>query len=162
MYRFFLIYTTSLYVPSFPLNQNFRTDMDSLHWGITINGLLVYQYGPWIESIIDPCTGVISWVFKFEGTYRAVVSCTYGYGATSFGEFNIYAFSKGTWLNNPPIITGGFPKPVIIRAEEEYIDHSPEIKVEDPDNDTIYASYNIGSCGLDTNGNFFPWGDHLL
>ncbi|MGA1791293.1 MAG: hypothetical protein ACMUIM_07390 [bacterium] len=135
------------HVPGFPLSANFRTDMDSLTWNITINGLPSYQYGPWIEQIINPCNGVITWIPKFEGAYDAAVTCSDARGGTGFGEITIFAVNRGTWLNHPPIILGGPTQPVVIRAGEEFNLHAPNFAVEDPDGDQIYASCNIGSCG---------------
>jgi hypothetical protein len=142
------------HVPGFPISQAFRTDMDDLNWGMTINGMTAYQYGPWIETIIDPCTGLISWVPKFEGAYDAVITCADARGGTAFGEITIFAVNQGTWLNHPPIILGGPTQPVVIKAGEEFILHTPNFAVEDPDGDQIYASCNIGSCGRAPDGSF--------
>jgi hypothetical protein len=142
------------HVPGFPITQQWRTDMDDLHWGMTINGLTAYQYGPWIETIIDPCTGLISWVPKFEGAYDAVITCSDARGGTAFGEITIFCVNQGTWLNHPPIILGGPTQPVVIKAGEEFILHTPNFAVEDPDGDQIYASCNIGSCGRAPDGSF--------
>ncbi|MGA1865739.1 MAG: hypothetical protein ACMUHX_11845, partial [bacterium] len=142
------------HVPGFPLSANFRTDMDDLTWSMTINGLTAYQYGPWIEQIINPCNGIITWVPKFEGAYDAVVNCRDARGGTAFGEITIFAINRGTWLNHPPIILGGPTQPVVIKAGEEFILHTPNFYVEDPDGDEIYASCNIGTCGRSVDGSF--------
>jgi hypothetical protein len=142
------------HVPGFPISSAFRTDMDDLNWGMTINGMTAYQYGPWIETIIDPCTGLISWVPKFEGAYDAVITCADARGGTAFGEITIFAVNQGTWLNHPPIILGGPTQPVVIKAGEEFMLHTPNFAVEDPDGDQIYASCNIGSCGRAPDGSF--------
>ena len=128
--------------------------MDGLTWGLTINGLPNYQYGPWIEQIINPCSGLIAWVPKFEGSYNAVVSCADARGGTAFGEITIFCVNRGTWLNHPPIILGQPTQPVVIKAGEEFILHTPNFSVEDPDGDQIYASCNIGSCGRSPDGSF--------
>jgi hypothetical protein len=142
------------HVPGFPISASFRTDMDDLTWGMTINGMTAYQYGPWIETIIDPCTGLISWVPKFEGAYDAVITGSDARGGTAFGEITIFAVNQGTWLNHPPIILGGPTQPVVIKAGEEFMLHTPNFAVEDPDGDQIYASCNIGSCGRAPDGSF--------
>jgi hypothetical protein len=142
------------HVPGIPISAAFRTDMDDLTWGMTINGLTAYQYGPWIETIINPCTGLISWVPKFEGAYDAVVTCSDARGGTAFGEITIFCVNSGTWLNHPPIILGGPTQPVVIKAGEEFILHTPNFAVEDPDGDQIYASCNIGTCGRAPDGSF--------
>ncbi|MGA1795344.1 MAG: hypothetical protein ACMUIL_05725 [bacterium] len=41
-----------------------------------------------------------------------------------------------------------------MKAGEEFILHSPNFAVEDPDGDEIYASCNIGSCGRAPDGSF--------
>jgi hypothetical protein len=142
------------HVPGFPISAAYRTDMDDLHWGMTLNGLTAYQYGPWIETIIDPCTGLIGWVPKFEGAYDTVVTCSDARGGTAFGEITIFCVNSGTWLNHPPIILGGPTQPVVMKAGEEFILHAPNFSVEDPDGDQIYASCNIGSCGREPGGSF--------
>jgi hypothetical protein len=133
---------------------SFRQDMEGLTWNVTINGLPNYQFGPWINQIIQPCSGLISWVPQFEGAYDTIVTCTDAYGATGFGEITIFAVNRGTWLNHPPIILGGPTQPVVMNAGEEFILHSPNFSVEDPDGDAIYASCNIGTCGRGPNGDF--------
>jgi hypothetical protein len=131
-----------------------RDDMSALTWQATLNGLPSYQYGPWMNSIIDPCTGIISFQPQFEGAYDLVVTGTDNRGASAVGEVTIFAVQCGTWLNHPPIILGGPTQPVVLRAGEEFILHAPNFDVEDPDGDEVYASCNIGSCGRDGDGNF--------
>jgi hypothetical protein len=133
---------------------SFRTDMDGLIWGLTINGLPNYQYGPWIEQIINPSSGLISWVPKFEGAYDTIISCADARGGTAFGEITIFSVNRGTWLNHPPIILSQPTEPVVIKAGEEFILHTPNFAVEDPDGDQIYASCNIGTCGRGPSGDF--------
>ncbi|MGA1844998.1 MAG: hypothetical protein ACMUIS_10600 [bacterium] len=142
------------HVPGYPLNANFRTDMEGMTWNLTINGLPNYQYGPWIEQIVNPCSGLIGWVPKFEGAYDAVITCRDARGALGFGEITIFAVNRGTWLNHPPIILGGPTQPVVIKAGEEFILHTPNFSVEDPDGDQLYASCNLGSCGCAPDGSF--------
>jgi hypothetical protein len=148
------IQPATTHLPGIPLNQNFRNDMAGMYWNVTINGLPNYQYGPWIESIIQPSSGLISWIPKFEGAYDTVVTCTDARGGTGFGEITIFAVQRGTWLNHPPIILGGPTQPVVMKAGEEFILHTPNFAVEDPDGDAIYASCNIGTCGRGPNGDF--------
>jgi hypothetical protein len=131
-----------------------RDDMSALYWQASLNGLPSYQFGPWMNSIIDPCTGIISFQPQFEGAYDLVVTCTDNRGASAVGEVTIFAVQCGTWLNHPPIILGGPTQPVVLRAGEEFTLHAPNFDVEDPDGDEIYASCNIGSCGRDVHGDF--------
>jgi hypothetical protein len=142
------------HVPGFPISSNFRKDMEDLRWQMTVNGLPSYQFGPWIQKIIDQCSGLITWVPQFEGVFETFVTCTDNRGASGFGEITIFAVNKGTWLNHPPIIQGGPSQPVVLRAGEEFILHTPNFTVEDPDGDEIYASCNIGSCGRAPSDNF--------
>lgn len=133
---------------------DFRQDMDSLSFQMTLNGLPSYQYGPWQESLIDPHSGLIRFDPKFEGVYDAYVSCNDNRGATAYAEITIFAVTHGTWLNHPPIILGGPTQPVVLNAGEEFILHTPNFAVEDPDGDELYASCNIGSCGRAPDGSF--------
>ncbi|MGA1865297.1 MAG: hypothetical protein ACMUHX_09565 [bacterium] len=142
------------HIPGFPISGSFRTDMDDLHWAMTINGMTAYQYGPWIETIIDPCTGLISWIPKFEGAYNAIITCADARGGNAFGEITIFSVTQGTWLNHPPIIKGRPTQPVVIKAGEEFMMNYPTINVEDPDGDQLYASCNIGTCGRAPDGSF--------
>jgi hypothetical protein len=131
-----------------------RTDQENIFYQMTLNGMPSYQYGPWIESIIDPSNGLISFTPKFEGAYDVVVTATDNRGFTGFGEITIFAVNAGTWLNHPPIITSRPTQPVTLKAGQEFILHSPKIQVEDPDGDQLYASCNIGSCGRMADGSF--------
>jgi len=132
----------------------FRTDMEDFSFRMTLNGMPAYQYGPWIEQIIAPFSGLISWTPKFEGAYDVMVTCTDSRGASAFGEITIFTVNKGTWLNHPPIILGGPAQPVVIKAGEEFYLHAPNFAVEDPDGDELYASCNIGVCGRLYDGSF--------
>jgi len=142
------------HVPGFPINPGFRTDMEGMVWNMTINGLPNYQYGPWIEQIIQPSSGLISWAPKFEGAYNTIVTCTDARGAMAFGNITIFAVNRGTWLNHPPIILHMPTHPVVIKAGEEYIVNAHNLMVEDPDGDELYASCNIGTCGRAQDGSF--------
>jgi hypothetical protein len=129
--------------------------MDELSFQVTINGMPAYQYGPWIDKIIDPCSGLISWVPKFEGAFNTIVTCSDARGGTAFGEITIFAINRGTWLNHPPIVMGGPTNPVVVKAGEEVVIHYPTINIADPDGDEIYASVNIGSIGRGPDGHIF-------
>ncbi|MGA1792009.1 MAG: hypothetical protein ACMUIM_11030, partial [bacterium] len=143
------------HVPGFPLSSNFRRDMDSFSFQISMNGLPSYQYGPWVESIIDPCSGLIRFTPKFEGAYDTIVACSDNRGGIAYGEITLFCVHQGTWLNHPPIVMGGPTNPVVVRAGEELIIHYPTINIADPDGDEIYASVNIGSIGRSPEGHIF-------
>jgi len=142
------------HMPGIPISANFRTDMDTLYFNATINGLTSYQYGPWIETIINPSSGLLSWVPKFEGANHIVVNCTDSRGAMGLGDTWIIAVSTGTWLNHPPYVALYPEQPIVVKAGEEVILHSPQFIVVDADGDELYASCNIGSCGRGPDGNF--------
>lgn len=144
------------HIPGWPINDwsQIRTDQDSLTYQMTLDGMTTYQYGPWIGSIIDPHTGLISFTPQFEGRYNVVITCTDDKGAVGLEDFPLLCVSSGTWLNHPPFITGCPTKPVVVKAGEEVIISSPDFIVTDPDGDEIYASCNIGSCGQTSAGGF--------
>lgn len=132
----------------------FRTDMDSLVYGLTIDGLPSYQYGPWNETIINPHTGLISFTPKFEGAYGAVLTVTDSRGASAARGFTIFCVQTGTWLNHPPIVLSDFEHPILVRAGEELVLTSPTFQIVDPDGDKVYYSTNLGSTGTTCNQNF--------
>jgi hypothetical protein len=132
----------------------FRTDMDSIFWQFTLNGLPSYQYGPWMESMINTSSGIVSFVPKFEGAYDAVMVATDNRGASSVAEFTIFCVQRGTWLNHPPIVLGDWDHPQVVKAGEELILTTTEWSVVDPDGDELYYSCNIGSCGTLADGSF--------
>lgn len=143
------------HVPGFPLSDQFRTDMDNIFWSFTLDGLPSYQYGPWIESIVEPCSGLIRFTPKFEGTYRARLVATDDRGASAIGEFILFSINKGTWLNHPPVIMMDWDHPQVVKAGEPLLLSSPTLRVEDPDGDELYFSSNIGSTGTLPNGDVF-------
>ncbi|MGA1865091.1 MAG: hypothetical protein ACMUHX_08520 [bacterium] len=140
------------HVPMLPGNT-IRTDQDELIFRMTINGYNTYQYGPWIDTIIDPQSGLTSFTPKFEGALHTVVTCTDPYGAVAFGERPIICVSPGTWLNHPPVITASPQRPEVVRAGEELI--ITEMNIQDPDGDELYTTCNIGSMGRTADGRFF-------
>jgi hypothetical protein len=141
------------HVPNLPGNV-IRDDQDQLIYQMTINGLSSYQYGPWIDTIINPCNGETSFIPKFEGLLQTVVTCTDNRGASGVGRRPLYLINRGTWLNHPPIMTRMPVRPIVIRAGEEFILTHPQLMVEDPDGDELYASCNIGSVGKTASGKF--------
>ena len=90
--------------------------MERLHWQIIINGLPSYQYGPWIEQIIDPCSGLITWTPKFEGAYKTIVTCSDNRGGTGIGAITIFVFNSFTCFNHPPFILFCPTQPVVIKS----------------------------------------------
>jgi hypothetical protein len=140
------------HLPMLPGNQ-IRMDQDNLVYRMTINGYNTYQYGPWIDTIIDPHSGLTSFTPQFEGVLHTIVTCTDSYGATGFGERPIFCVYPGTWLNHPPIVTASPQRPEVVRAGEELI--ITEMNILDPDGDELYASCSVGSMGRTADGRFF-------
>jgi hypothetical protein len=132
----------------------FRQDMDSITWQMTLSGLPSYQYGPWIESLINSCNGLISFTPQFEGAYETILVATDSRGGIGIQDFPIFAVNQGTWLNHPPIILDEWHSPQVVRAGEELILTEPKWEVIDPDGDEIYYACNIGSCGFTSDGKF--------
>jgi hypothetical protein len=110
---------------------------------------------PWWPTFIDPFSGLISFVPKKEVVHDVTVTCTDTRGGTGSGFFCIFVLSKGTWLNHPPIILGRPNRPLVVRAGEDLVLGAPDIRVEDPDEDPVYASCNIGTVGCAPDGSFF-------
>jgi hypothetical protein len=148
------------HVPGWPYNevspfsppQNIRTDQEQLIYQMTINGLPNYQYGPWIEDIMDPKSGLGGFIPKAEGIVRSVIIATDQFGYTGSGSRTIYFVNPGTWLNHPPVITKAPSKPQVAKAGEEIV--VTDIKLEEPDGDQVYASCNIGSIGVIAGGSY--------
>ncbi len=145
---------STTHVRGFPYSAQIRNDVATLQYRMTMNGLPSYQYGPWMETLINPHSGLISYRPVFEGSYDIAVTCIDELGAMGIGEVTFFAVNPGTWLNHPPVIQGGPTQPVVIHAGEELILHAPSFVVEDPDGDELYASSNLGSCGHSPDGSF--------
>ena len=143
------------HIPGFPVSDQFRQDMDNISWDFFLNGIASYQYGPWMDSIIEPCNGLISFSPKFEGAYLAHLVATDDRGSASFANFTIFAVNRGTWLNHPPVIMMDWDHPQVAKAGEEFLLTSPTLNIVDPDGDKLYFSCNIGSCGTSSNGDFY-------
>lgn len=141
------------HIPNLPGNV-VRDDQDHLYYRLSVNGLPAYQYGPWIEDIIDPHNGLTTFLPRFEGVMRNVVVCSDSRGAYGMGERLFVVVSTGTWLNHPPVITRIPTRPQVVRAGEELIITAPNITITDPDGDELYASCTIGSVGKTSAGTF--------
>jgi len=131
---------------------NYRMDLESITYSMTLNGLPSYQYGPWMNSLIDAKRGIVSFTPQFEGAYDAVVVATDSRGASSIAQFTIFTTMPGTWLNHPPIVLMDWDHPQTVRAGEEFVLTTPTFKVIDPDGDQLYFSCNIGAMGRKSDG----------
>jgi hypothetical protein len=120
-------------------------DMGGLTYHATLNGLPSYQYGPWMNQIIGPTSGVISFVPQFEGALDCIVTVQDPRGMFAVCEITIFCVNMGTWFNHPPIILGDLDSPQTIRAGEKFV--ADEMAFEDPDGDKMYWSCNVGSVG---------------
>ncbi|MBN2372660.1 hypothetical protein JXL19_02575 [bacterium] len=144
---------STTHLPMLPGNK-IREDQDNLTYTMIMNGLPSYQYGPWIEDMIDPQSGLITFNPLFEGIFEPIVICFDDRGASAFGSVKIYFVNQGTWFNHCPIIYINTSKPVVIKAGEEFILSPKDLNIIDPDGDTIYASSNIGAIGRTCDGGF--------
>ena len=120
-------------------------DDGALTYKATLNGLPSYQYGPWMQNIIHPTYGVISFVPQFEGALDCVITVSDPRGMFAVAEITIFCINRGTWFNHPPIVLGDLDSPQTIRAGEMFI--ADEMDFQDPDGDRLYWSCNIGSVG---------------
>lgn len=120
-------------------------DMGGLTYHATLNGIPNYQYGPWMNQIINPTNGVISFVPQFEGALDCIVTVIDPRGMSAVCEITIFCCNRGTWFNHPPIILGDLDSPQTIRAGEKFI--ANEMSFADPDGDKMYWSCNVGSVG---------------
>jgi len=136
-----------LYSPTHP-----KFDQFHLTWSMTIASLPNYQFGPWREQMIDPYTGLISFIPQFEGVYPVVVTVQDDRGLLNVGRFILHCVNRGTWLNHPPVVLGDWDHPQVCRAGELFILSEPTLDVEDPDGDKIYYTCDIGCIGVDASG----------
>ncbi|MEW6381727.1 MAG: hypothetical protein AB1611_19285 [bacterium] len=120
---------------------------DILTYSATLNGLPSYQYGPWMESIIDPFRGVIAFTPQFEGSFQCVVTVRDSRGMAAVSSFNLFCINRGTWLNHPPIVVEQIQSPQQCRAGELFT--LSELKMFDPDDQKIFYSCNIGAVSND-------------
>ncbi|MGA1791301.1 MAG: hypothetical protein ACMUIM_07430 [bacterium] len=72
-----------------------RDDMSSLMWDLHCNDLPSYQYGPWVNNLINQDTGIMYWVPQFDGEFNMVVSCSDNRGGTAHIEAEILCIQKG-------------------------------------------------------------------
>ncbi|MGA1841003.1 MAG: PKD domain-containing protein [bacterium] len=84
---------TTSHVPGFPISSDFRTDMDELFWSMTLTNVPPDQQGPWMENIINPYNGLISFKPPYEGVYDAIISCKDGQGATTSAELTFFCIT---------------------------------------------------------------------
>lgn len=120
-------------------------DMMGLTYTASLNGSQNYQYGPWQEAIIGPCTGTIALTPRFEGAMTCVVTVKDPRGAYAVGSFTIFASSPGTWFNHPPVVTSIIESPQSVTAGKTFL--ISDLKIIDPDNQPLYYSTNIGAVG---------------
>jgi len=143
------------HVPANTPGMTPRDDMSCLVWDLRINGLPSIYFQPWLDSYIDTyqSTGVFSWTPQFIRSYDAVVNCSDNRGGTTNIEVEILCKSRGG-PNYPPVILSSPTGLVTMIADEEFVLSAPDLLVEDPEGDEIYASCNVGTCEKDAEGNF--------
>ncbi|MGA1868049.1 MAG: hypothetical protein ACMUJM_05815 [bacterium] len=115
---------------------------DILTYSATIDNLPSYQYGPWNEPLINPITGVINFIPRFEGVNQIAVTVRDNRGMSAQDVFNIIIANKGTWLNHPPVFVDNIQEPQISIAGVPY---TLPIDFQDPDGEKLYYSTNIGT-----------------
>jgi hypothetical protein len=120
-------------------------DMLSLTYTATLDGVPSYQYGPWMNQIINPSNGVVSFVPQFEGALDCIITVRDPRGMSAVCAITIFCVNQGTWFNHPPIILGDLDSPQTIRAGEMFV--ADEMDFQDPDGDKMYWSCNVGSVG---------------
>ncbi|MGA1791303.1 MAG: hypothetical protein ACMUIM_07440 [bacterium] len=148
---------TATHVPCNTPGMAPRDDMSCLVWDLRINGLAGIHFHPWLDSYIDTYqyTGVFSWTPQFVRSYDVVVTCSDNRGGTANIEVEILCKSREHTPNYPPVILSSPTGLVRMIADEEFVLSAPDLLVEDPEGDEIYASCNIGTCGKDPEGNFY-------
>lgn len=116
--------------------------MDVIVYSATIDGQPTYSYGPWVQSIINPITGVIDFTPEFEGNHWINVIVRDSKGMYAMGGFELIVVNQGTWLNHAPVITKSVQNPQVAKAGQEYI---IPLEITDPDGEKLYFSSNMGS-----------------
>jgi hypothetical protein len=120
-------------------------DQASLTFRATLNGIPSYQYGPWMNQIINPTTGTVNFTPQFEGSLTCTVTVSDPRGAQAVGHFNIFCVNSGTWLNHPPAVLKIIESPQIVRAGNLFT--ISDLRIADPDGQQLYYSCNIGAVG---------------
>ncbi|MEW6380180.1 MAG: hypothetical protein AB1611_11315 [bacterium] len=122
-------------------------DCTQLTYKATLNGIPSYQYGPWMDQIIHPVAGTVSFIPQFEGALTCEVTVSDPRGMSAVGTFTIFCVNPGTWLNHPPVVTSIIQSPQVIDAGQMFILN--ELNIVDPDNEILYYSCNVGAVGRD-------------
>ncbi|MCL6582110.1 MAG: hypothetical protein K6U11_00585 [bacterium] len=120
-------------------------DQLGLTYRATLNGLPSYQYGPWMEQIINPMTGTITLTPQFEGALTCIVTVTDPRGLQAVGHFTIFCVNPGTWLNHPPAVLEIIESPQIVKAGQLFT--ISDLRIADPDGQQLFYSCNVGSVG---------------
>jgi hypothetical protein len=126
-------------------------DMGQLTYKATLDGLPSYQYGPWINSIINPISGTVSFQPEFEGALTCIVTVSDPRGMSAVGHFTIFCINGGSagggWNNHAPIVSRIIQSPQEVTAGELFV--LTDLHMADPDNQPLYYSCNVGAVGVD-------------
>lgn len=126
-------------------------DMGLLTYKATLDGLSSYQYGPWMNSIINPITGTVSFTPQFEGALTCIVTVSDPRGMSAVGHFTIFCVNGGTaggvWYNHAPIVAKLIQSPQEVTAGRLFV--LKDLHMADPDNQPLYYSCNVGAVGVD-------------
>ncbi|MGA1870775.1 MAG: hypothetical protein ACMUJM_19745 [bacterium] len=137
---------------SMAMGEGFKPDIEQLTYKAFINGLPSYMYGPWVENIINPKTGLITIDPKFEGMYEMVVTARDPKGAEAMTSLMLHCVNPQSWFNHAPVVVFDIETdPIFMIAGNEFV--LSGIEVVDPDGEQLYYSSNIGSVSVDAEGN---------
>ncbi|MGA1794984.1 MAG: hypothetical protein ACMUIL_03895 [bacterium] len=145
--------------PGFPVSASYRTDVEGLSWN-DYHGMIwpwSWVNCPW--SIVHPTTGLIRWEPDSVGIRDMLVTCTDARDDHGFVQFEIFVDDRGTGSNHPPEILRAPEEPLVVRVGEGCLLGYPQLVVQDPDDDELYASCNLGTCNRMPDGTFvWEWG----
>jgi len=146
----------------FPVSMNFRNDMEGMVWNDCNPNTwpcLEWPLNCFGYGIINPSSGLIRWVPDHVGGIDMLVTCTDARKGVNIVELFIFVDDRGAASNHPPEILRAPEEPVVVRAGDACLLGYPQLVVEDPDEDEIYASCNLGTCVRLPDGTFiWEWG----
>ncbi|MGA1845304.1 MAG: hypothetical protein ACMUIS_12140 [bacterium] len=149
----------SAHLPGFPVSASYRTDVEGLSWNDYHGMIWPWSWVNYPWSIVHPTTGLIRWEPDSVGIRDMLVTCTDARGDHGFVQFEIFVDYRGTGSNRHPEILRAPEEPVVVRAGEGCLLGYPQLVVQDPDDDELYASCNLGTCNRMPDGTFvWEWG----
>ncbi|MBN2373658.1 hypothetical protein JXL19_07720 [bacterium] len=140
-----------------------RDDMDYLSYDfyIYVNGILANELitgcpiNAWCGVTSELMRGLLSCTPKYSYNFDVKVVCIDKHGGPGYADFTINClYPPG---NHPPAIIKCPESLLTAWAGQEIVLSSSDIKVTDPDGDTLYASSNIGYIYQNTEYGFMNW-----